>query len=441
MTTSARTALRDAYLAMDEALALLPTRVIHRVINISHDLLDDEVEADDIEAWSREAADRILNAGLSRAVLFQPEVLRPPRAALLFMAAEEVLAELGEGVDAPNLLEVWLGTGHIDWKVQPDRHWKRLEKVSIHTGPDLGRGLYPWLSRQTWPGLRELWAASCNLRREDFHALLKAPFWPSLEAFDLSSNAVCAGDAPWPSSLAVRDLRLDCTRMDDSGLAALLRSTPRAIEHLDVSSNDISVDGLAALVAAPMPVLRHLGARGNRFLHTPIWDVLARSFWPDLRHLDIGADGSDPDGLLSAAAIFASVSSLNVGGCALGDAGTAALASLPFSRLGTLSLTFNTIGLVGIRALAAAALPDLEEIDLSSNAFGDDGVRALTAARWWPRVRRVSLHRDGLTDAALEVLARQLPPAIEKLEIGTRYFGDESVARLRAALPAGARLR
>jgi hypothetical protein len=432
--------LQDAYAELDEALSLPSTRIIHRVVAISHDLLDDELPASDIEAWSREAANRILAARLPRAVLFQPEVLRPPRAALLFMASDEVLAEIGMDVDVPNLLEVWLGAADIDWTRQADRSWPRLEKVSVQSGPGLDQGLYQWLARQTLPSLREARLSNTELGAEAFSRLLASTFWRSLETIVLSRNPLVGHEMTWPASPAVRELRLDYTKTDDEGLTAFLRSGPHALEDLDVSGNPIRISGLSALVAAPLPALRRLSARGTRFSDDPIWELLGSSFWPNLQHLDIAGDGRDPAALVRAGALFASLSSLNLNASSLQDQGASTLLSLPFSRLGRLSIAYNEIGRDGARAVARAPLPDIEEIDISVNHFGDEGLKTLTTSPWWPRIRRVTMTNVGLTDGGLEALVASPPRAIEELVIGTRSFDAGAVQRLREALPPGAKL-
>jgi hypothetical protein len=430
----------NAYRDLEEVWSNPPREAYSSVIAISDVMKDVGMSDDDRARWSETAAERLLSLELPADAFFHPEPLDAPRAALIFSLDDRELRQLPPDTRLPNLLKVRLGGANIDWNREAPRSWPRLRSLTVRPGAGSSQGLFRWLSQQHLPALRELVAASCEVTSEDFDALLRAPFWPSLERVVLSNNALGPGGAPWPSTMAIRRLALDHVEADDASLASLLASSLPALEELDVSGNPIDVGGLATLVAAPLPALRSLSARGNAYRHRPIWNVLARSFWPNLQHLDIAGNGSNANELASAGSIFASVSSLDLSSCALGDAGTEALASLPFSRLGALSLAYNVIGVVGARTLAAAPFPDLEAIDLSVNNFGDEGLRALTSAPWWPRVRRLSLINVGFTDAALELLARCPPRAAEALDIGTRSFSNETVTRLRASLSPHTRL-
>jgi hypothetical protein len=435
-----RPLLEEVYEDLEAARALPDNEVFHELMMLRRYLQDRGCPDAELAAWCEKAAEVVLARDLSGPQIIDTSPLERVWSSMVFLALDTELPGIWPEAPLRNLVELQLRGADIEWSAQPRCDWPRLRELYCFDDGPVARGFFGWLAAQDLPSLRKVSVHGHGVMTADFHALLRSSFWPGLETIDLQYNRFGPGPAPWPAHLATRKLELNNIGADDEGIGSLLASTMPHLGHLDVSGNAITRAGLQKLVAASLPELRHLSARGAKFDDEAIWAVLAEARWPLLEHLDIRSDGSDPDELCRASALFASAASLDLGDCRLGDRGTAALAALPFSRLSKLHLAYNRIGVDGARALAGAALPDLRELDLSVNVFGDAGLHALTEAPWWRRLRRLSLVNIELTDAGVDVLAAAVPPAIEELGVSVRRFGEASVARLQAAMPAGARL-
>jgi hypothetical protein len=434
--------LEQADAELERAVKLPPAEVFHEVVAISEELREAGHPDASIASWSERAAAEILRLGISPGSMIHPDTLEPARSALIFNASDVEFEDLGPVTSLRSLLVVTLGKARIDWSAMPPCEWPHLQKVYCRRGPGIDAGLFAWLSRQALPSLRELHAADSGMTTADHHALLDSSFWPQLEVVALSKNALGAGPAPWPERLdRMRELALARVGYDDAGIARLCRAPLPALERLDVSGNDFGLEGLAAIAGAVMPALESLVARNTALSSQPIWEVLAGSFWPRLRHLNIAGDGRDPGEVVKAQNTLAPLVSLDLSSSQLGDEGVTALGRVSFSRLESLVLAYNGTGPLGARALSACRLPDLADLDLSVNPLGDVGVRALAEASWWPRLRTLTLANVGMTAAGIRNLAAAVPPGIQVIDLGDlRPFDTDAVALLRAAIPPGAKL-
>lgn len=121
----------------------------------------------------------------------------------------------------------------------------------------------------------------------------------------------------------------------------------------------------------------------------------------DLSYFRIGDPGAEH---LASAASTGRIETLDLRYCGLGAKGAAALAgSAAFAGVRRLHLQRNRITAEGVRALTR--LTHVEELDLRYNPVGEDGARALAEAPFAPRLRRLRLHRQDVTDAGVRVLA------------------------------------
>jgi uncharacterized protein (TIGR02996 family) len=140
------------------------------------------------------------------------------------------------------------------------------------------------------------------------------------------------------------------------------------------------LDGAAALFrAAPVRLARLLKAAG-------VMDRLANC--PQLRR----------------------VAALHLTGCAVGDAGAAALAGSPHvAGLVTLRLGENAIGDYGAARLAASPhLAGLRVLNLSQNDIGNDGARALAESPYLRGLHSLCLDGNRVTPLAARPLAEAL---------------------------------
>jgi hypothetical protein len=118
-------------------------------------------------------------------------------------------------------------------------------------------------------------------------------------------------------------------------LGPLLADSPdlAKLSSLDVSDNDLGIDGVRALTASTrLAQLRDLDLGGN----------------------DIGDEGASS---VARAPALGALETLNVSGNSIASSGTTALAQAMSSRLSSLDLSMNGIGESGASALAHTHLP------------------------------------------------------------------------------------
>jgi hypothetical protein len=431
--------LEEAYEDLEAARTRPDDDVFHHLMMVRRYMQDRGCPDAELAAWCEEAAEVVLARHLSGPQIIDTSPLERVWSSMVFLALDTELPGIWPEAPLRNLLELQLRGADIDWTAQPRCDWPHLRAVYCFDDHPVQRGAFGWLAGQDLPSLRKVSVHGHGMTATDFRALLRSSFWSGLETINLQYNRFGPGPAPWPAQLAVRRLELNNIDTDDEGIGSLLASRMPHLEHLDVSGNAITLAGLEQLVAASLPELRYLSARGTNYSHERIWSVLATARWPHLEHLDISGDGSEPDELAQAA-VVASVVSLDLGSCHLGDRGTAAIAATAFTRLHTLSLAYNDIGPDGACSLARAPLPDLADLDLAVNRIGDEGLRAIMTASWWPQLRRLSLVNTGLTDASLGLLMSHLPAGMQELGVFQRDLPTGHLARMRAAVHPGIRL-
>ena len=99
----------------------------------------------------------------------------------------------------------------------------------------------------------------------------------------------------------------------------------------------------------------------------------------------------------------------------------------PWDRLRDLNLEGCQIGDEGLGRLAAAGdgsnLPALTALDLSGNEISDDGVRSLVGSGFWPRLTRLVLGGNPLSNEAAEVLADAAGRAAKLEYLNLRFTG------------------
>jgi hypothetical protein len=198
-----------------------------------------------------------------------------------------------------------------------------------------------------------------------------------LELQDVDEETVAeVARAGWLARVAVLTIR---GPIGDEGFATLLKSRHLAgLEALNVSANELSAEGLAAL-RDRLPRLRRLCLTANA----------------------IGDDGA---ALLAAWPHLAHVDTLYLSACELSERGVRALTtSGKLGALTRLTLAQNDLGDAGIAALAehAASMPHLRHLELIATQLREAGAAALAAARF-PAMRRLDLRGNWFTRAALQ---------------------------------------
>jgi uncharacterized protein (TIGR02996 family) len=185
---------------------------------------------------------------------------------------------------------------------------------------------------------------------------------------------------PWPAGLMLPRLRR--LTISEGGLSIGAANLPAGLDELDVSRNPFGPEGTAAL-----------------------------------------ADGPGPR-------------ALRLGGCSIGDAGLARLASWPgLARVRVLDLTENGLTDASLRALAASPhAVALEALFLAGNGkITAAGVEAFLRSGLGGRLRWL-----GLAFVRATSVADAAPQGLRELRLGgynVAALGNRGLARLRSAMP------
>ena len=140
------------------------------------------------------------------------------------------------------------------------------------------------------------------------------------------------------------------------------------------------------------------------------------------------------------------VSELRADRNALGVEGARGLAFLltgrGMTKLRALTLSCNALGDMGVATLSDAfnAASPLQHIDLSCNSLGDIGVLALAkalASGGVPRLARLSLKNNDVTDDGAAALGRVTHSALEWLNLSTNQIAERGSTALTNALVDG----
>jgi uncharacterized protein (TIGR02996 family) len=172
------------------------------------------------------------------------------------------------------------------------------------------------------------------------------------------------------------------------------------VEEITLDITDLFRHGDAIFVAAPIRLLRLIGAGRNidAFLSSPHLAGLAALHLTDASLGDAGVTA------LAACEHLQNLRTLRLGRNSIGDDGVEALADSPWlSRLETLVMFGNLFGDAGATALATSrALTGLRHLDLSYNSIGEAGAEALAHAPGLPKLERLDLSRgdDGFSNRA-----------------------------------------
>jgi uncharacterized protein (TIGR02996 family) len=267
--------------------------------------------------------------------------------------------------------------------IEPNAVWKSLWNCR-------------WLER-----IAELDLCGAELAQCDLTPLFRSPYLHSLQVLDLSFNQL-EDKALLPCRRGGALPRLRCLALNDNRLTdrtvALLADSPcrKHLEELDLSRNEITAEGVRTLVA---------------------------HCWPQLHQVRLS-------------------------GTPLGDHGLALLAdSSLFLRMaqrhGCLELqgqAQHPLSPAGIEALVQAeAAAHLRVVHLGQQGLGDDGLVTLLGSDRWPRLRRLYLPRNRITDQAIIRLRPFWPhwlAQLSSLDLAHNRLTSFGVGLLTAALPA-----
>ncbi|MEZ4361618.1 MAG: hypothetical protein R3B48_15635 [Kofleriaceae bacterium] len=204
---------------------------------------------------------------------------------------------------------------------------------------------------------------------------------------------------------ALRELAFDGGAAKLAGEALLTAITKAdfapTLEVLDLSNNGWKVDVFAKLDGEALPALRTLRIPGSR-LPATAWKSLAKS---GIALADLTADRLDGKSMvaLSTSRLAATLTALRV----------------PLSR---------DLKAAGVACLVGERWPALEILDLRGCGITDEALVQMTVLDA-PKLRRLGLGRNHLTDASLDRL-RALAARLEILDVSENALSQQGVAAL-----------
>lgn len=265
---------------------------------------------------------------------------------------------------------------------------------------------------RTLPALRELSARACEVSDTScFEWAEGAP----IAHLDLSENELRVdGVRTLMRSrrlAALESLVLEtCELGGDAITAVALAPCWATLRVLDVSRNPLGVEGLLAFAEAPRPPHLHTLRLADADLHADAGGILASIEWlPALLAFDLSRNE-------------------------LGGRAVPVAKRLAAPGAATRKLALSRMGLDAAGAAALAPLWErLRHLELSDEPIGDAGLAALVTDGPSP-LHTLALRGCGLTDASLALLsARAKLPRLHALSLRDGRFGPAALARLVAS--------
>ena len=220
------------------------------------------------------------------------------------------------------------------------------------------------------------------------------------------------------------------------------RGAMSGLRGLDIASHDVGTGGLAAMLeGGPLREMRSLNLAGTGIGREGV-AMLVPSVLPSLTSLDLSDNDIDVEGVQTLLSSGLRLTQLRIGNNILGNEGLRAILEAPgASALTSLDLSDNDIDIEGISALASAeGLSALTALDLSSNALGDTGVVALARARCSKTLESLSLRGIAVGDEGVSALAGATLASLRALHLGYNRITSEGL-QILARSPTFAGLR
>jgi uncharacterized protein (TIGR02996 family) len=236
-----------------------------------------------------------------------------------------------------------------------------------------------------------------------------------------------------------RSLLLASNRISAVGVRALAVDSLNGLAELDLADNLLGDEGVRALaVSIPWRGLTLLDLNLNRIGDTGLHSLTRARCVGDLRVLNLA---NNPIGTKGARSLAQSplsrcLTRLYLNGNRLGDDGARAIAAARWPKLARLSLAVNRIGSAGVAALAAAPLDELVSLSLCGNDLDDNAVRALARADCWPRLARLDLSRNRLSERGVSDLANSpLAAGLRVLCLAANGISPARLVEVRSRFP------
>lgn len=283
-------------------------------------------------------------------------------------------------------------------------HARNLRKLSLQ-GNEIGpAGVATLIASPHLMGLSELSLNYCKVGHEGLSKFLVPNAFPSLKVLDLSSNDLCpaspegllAGKALAKLHLPkLEELSLEGNDLGPETLEGMTQWPQlTTLTRLNLDLNNLGPDGAIALCASgPLTRLRHLSLGWNGIENDGA-EALAQANLPALTNLNLSRNDLDIEGLrfLLTAPYLSSLEELNLEYSVLGDEGVALLVgSSSLTSLHTLNARGGNIGVAGLQALVESPhCSRIVNLDLQENPLGSEGAQLLLGASF-DKLRLISL--------------------------------------------------
>jgi uncharacterized protein (TIGR02996 family) len=174
--------------------------------------------------------------------------------------------------------------------------------------------------------------------------------------------------------------------------------------------------------------------RGRQNAEGELAPFFASPYLHGLRELDLTLWQLDePDvRAIFRAGVFPNLRVLNLTCCGLGDGQLGPLNG-PWSCPGLEVLDLSSNELREEIPLLALAPATLHTLRLDACALGDTGVRALAASSLFGRLRELRLAQNDIRDEGIRALAHSLPASLAHLDLGENPIDRDALAELQAA--------
>jgi Ran GTPase-activating protein (RanGAP) involved in mRNA processing and transport len=319
-------------------------------------------------------------------------------------------------------------------------------------------GLTRLVQSPNFQRVRSLSIVGYSITGEGMKAIGQSPHCASLRELDISNNSgrQLGRDAfqwldqsqhlPEMTHITARDINAD------DECAELIASSPilsASLEHLDLSSNQITVEGAHAMARSSFfKKLRSLFLRGCQKIGDDGITALARAPWfSSLLHLDIECTTATDESIIEVLRAAPGLRSLKLSINAIGGDGVRALASSSLRSLQTLTLGgFNkSVDAAVLGAISSSPVFSTLR-DLTIHFIDDNTVNTLFStiakAPQFANVEKIkAAHNREMTDEALVALARSpFLTSLKYLDLSNAKISDEGVLAL-AASPILSQLR
>ena len=246
------------------------------------------------ELWLKEreiAPDAVVDLSTAVAKMSKLRVLDLARTHL---AGVQALARVEcPSLEDINLANNELGPDSVNEIAEASSKWPNLRILYLNLNPQLGAAGAEALCRAAFPCMEELCLGRCGLGPDGAQSLASsATQWPRLRVLSGFENAL--GDegvaallaAPLP---ALEELSLERNGIGEQGAAAIAAASSRLpnLRYLGLSLNALGDSGARALAQAHFPRLQSLNLRGNNIgAEGKAALDAARTRWPKLRELE-----------------------------------------------------------------------------------------------------------------------------------------------------------